>query len=543
MSQTIFHILKTDAKYRYEGVTDDVYFLNDLKVDTDWKFDVPTLAKYNVSEYKTRKYTTNINEFKDKFYKKYRVLKNVDMTNLLVAGGAIRSVLLDQHTNDIDIFVYGINDPYTATRRIERFISEMQHHMNKIKTGVYLEEELARYNLTDDTNKTKYQQEKDKEMMDKIKKDKTITDKNMETKIVAMYNGNTITLMLDNIKMQLILRLYHTASEIIHGFDLGSSAVGFDGENVLFTTLSKFCYENMVNIFDGTRRSTTYEFRLVKYFDHGFNIVLPNLDIKKLKTSYFKYQLKEVCEMPHIVFSYKNIDGNVIYVDKFYNTNNSSEIKSDYDFYDEYDSKYKIPYFNLTELISGRRKFILMKKIKVDEITPSSHNIEKEIVDQEKDEENEDDEDNENDEDNISTKTNMDSEFDDNVSNDINNNLLSFNETVLRYGFVEWCYNMVFSNLMKKNVNFDNIFKYFNVVDPKKLVQDVYLSDLTREQRENMLRDIILKQKQWVKEQLEKLSQDSKLNWMTENPTTQLTSSFNPIIEDPKLWYGEYYKA
>jgi hypothetical protein len=66
----------------------------------------------------------------------------------------------------------------------------------------------------------------------------------------------------------------------LHGFDLGSSAVGFDGKDVYFTTLSKFSYENMVNVVDTTRRSTTYERRLHKYLKRGFSIAIPKLDLK-----------------------------------------------------------------------------------------------------------------------------------------------------------------------------------------------------------------------------------------------------------------------
>ncbi|QKF93471.1 hypothetical protein QKU48_gp0013 [Fadolivirus algeromassiliense] len=546
MSQIINQILQTDAQYRVEGVRDDVFKLEDLKVDQDWNFDVPTLVKQSSSDYKSRKYINNLNDFKERFYKKYRILKNVDMSNLLIAGGAIRSVLLDQHSKDIDVFVYGIDNPTDATLRVEKLIRDIQSHISKIKNGTYLEEELNKLDSKNDTNKNKFQEEKDNELVKKLKQNKTIYDNYMDTEIVAMYNGSTVTLMIDNLKLQVVLRLYNTLSEIIHGFDLGSSAVGFDGNNVLFTTLSKFCYENMVNIFDGTRRSTTYEYRLIKYFDHGFNIVLPNLDIGKLKTGYFKYQLSEVCEMPHIIFSYSEINGNVVSVKKFYNLKDSSTVNSDYDFYDDYDSKFKVPYFNLTELISGRKKFIYMKEINVN----SAHDTNNEDYnDDESDEEfndNDDDEndndDDENDNDDISNEEYV--ETDNNKNNSVNSNssILSFNETVLRYGFVEWCYNMIFKNMNKKYVNFDNVFKYFNVVDPKKFIQDLYLSNLTKEQRETMLKDVILKQKQWIKTQLEQLANDNKLNWMTENPTTQLTSSFNPIIEDPKLWYGEYYK-
>jgi hypothetical protein len=37
------------------------------------------------------------------------------------------------------------------------------------------------------------------------------------------------------------------------------------------------------------------------------------------------------------------------------------------------------------------------------------------------------------------------------------------------------------------------------------------------------------------------LVRDFPLEWMIDNPGSQITASFNPIIEDPKLWYGAYY--
>lgn len=31
------------------------------------------------------------------------------------------------------------------------------------------------------------------------------------------------------------------------------------------------------------------------------------------------------------------------------------------------------------------------------------------------------------------------------------------------------------------------------------------------------------------------------IKWITENPGRQWTSSINPIIEDPRNWYGKHY--
>jgi len=51
----------------------------------------------------------------------------------------------------------------------------------------------------------------------------------------------------------------------------------------------------------------------------------------------------------------------------------------------------------------------------------------------------------------------------------------------------------------------------------------------------------ISKQKCEIKKSVADLKSQS-IAWVTENPTTQLTSSYNPIMEDAEKWYGNYYK-
>ena len=82
--------------------------------------------------------------------------------------------------------------------------------------------------------------------------------------------------------VQVILRRYESVSEVIHRFDIGASAVVYDGQQVWFTSLSKLAYEQGVNVLDLSRRRANYEARLAKYFLRGFGIVLPNLDAAKV---------------------------------------------------------------------------------------------------------------------------------------------------------------------------------------------------------------------------------------------------------------------
>lgn len=77
--------------------------------------------------------------------------------------------------------------------------------------------------------------------------------------------------------IQIILRKYSTIAEILYGFDIGSSQIGYDGKTLYYTVLSKFALETGYNIVDPSRLSPSYEHRLVKYHDRGFGFIYPFL--------------------------------------------------------------------------------------------------------------------------------------------------------------------------------------------------------------------------------------------------------------------------
>lgn len=77
---------------------------------------------------------------------------------------------------------------------------------------------------------------------------------------------------------QFILRLYKTPDEILGGFDLPCCAVGYSPTlGLRATPLGAFCVANRVVIADTSRRSPSFEYRLVKYGGKGFDVVLPSL--------------------------------------------------------------------------------------------------------------------------------------------------------------------------------------------------------------------------------------------------------------------------
>ena len=344
--------LEIDRSCRFQGVERDLYHLPLRKgLAKRWsnKPPVPTIFYNGISQNKRNNINnhygtfyssvfidlpTSDNEFCSRFYQAYPFLKGMDFTGILIAGGAISRLLkypaghvyghngyLNQVENfskdkfdnqfkaaafqnydsnksvDLDIFFYGLSVEQANAKihEIQKFLQNyidnekqtMQTNMTKNKYNVffprnYNEGYHMRYTINKNVLTIFFPSEK-------------LTSQNMN-----WYNSPTQ-------EIQLIFRLYSSKSEILHGFDLGSSAVGFDGQQVYFTSLSKFAYEYGLNIVDTTRRSTSYEWRLSKYMKRGFNLVIPQLDVE----SCIKIRTKNKNDANHLgnnPFNRNNID-------------------------------------------------------------------------------------------------------------------------------------------------------------------------------------------------------------------------------------------
>lgn len=237
-------ILEVDKKYRIkENVLndEDLYTFDDLLAEDRsvylWDYSCPTLMHWLKRNKDVFNNMYQI-KFNKEFYNRYPFIKSINLSNVLVAGGCISNILMffDNDESDIDLFFYDM--------------TEMEANL------------------------------KVEEILDTLSKYKKIKD--------ISRNDFTITFFYEDKKIQIITRIFSSKSEILHGFDLGSSAVGFDGDNVYFTSLAKYSYINECNIIDTTRRSTTYEKRLIKYFNRGFDIIIPKL---KIDNNYLYYEL------------------------------------------------------------------------------------------------------------------------------------------------------------------------------------------------------------------------------------------------------------
>jgi hypothetical protein len=105
----------------------DLHTIKKLTSDKILDYDLPTLCKRD--NIKSNVLINKISNFKKNLFESYPVLKNIDMTNLCIAGGSISSIVRNTRrthyeNSDIDFFVYGL-DEEEAKRRVVAWIHDI----------------------------------------------------------------------------------------------------------------------------------------------------------------------------------------------------------------------------------------------------------------------------------------------------------------------------------------------------------------------------------------------------------------------------------
>lgn len=126
--------------------------------------------------------------------------------------------------------------------------------------------------------------------------------------ITILGESNIITIIGNSIKkIQIVLKMYPTISSLLHSADLESTAVAYDGENTFFTTLSYYSQIWKFNIIK-MNKNPNFEIRLLKYLKRGYKIILPKLNIAKIKY---------VLRLPYLKFKIRKIEGLEIFYDDY----------------------------------------------------------------------------------------------------------------------------------------------------------------------------------------------------------------------------------
>jgi len=268
-----------DTACRVPGVTKGLYKLGDLakfeRIDVN---SIPMLfpSRTNPS-YKPKTDPTIAKtdaEFAARLKKVAPTIASFDFRKhgVCLAGGSVSALVMDTDgdimdvTNcygnaydDYDLFLVGLKDDASCCNVINAFAAHL----------------YAWISAAGDDNA-----ESDDDSKDNVgsKKAKSTLWVARTENCVTFHVTNPSNIVYDGLTVQFILRNYSTVAEIIHGFDMGSSAFLWDGEHIHMTAMGKLAAEHGVNVLNLKARRPSYEHRLVKYFNRGYEIVLPKLD-------------------------------------------------------------------------------------------------------------------------------------------------------------------------------------------------------------------------------------------------------------------------
>jgi len=175
------------------------------------------------------------------------LLEGLDWSHVLCAGGAPLAAVLG-HTkpgdplrpSDIDLFVHGCDTTEEATGVMLGIITTVKRNYAQA-TG-------------------------DGEDIHVV----------VSAHAVTIFPGCSTT--EGRLPIQIVLRSYGCPLEVLLGFDVDCCCVGFDGERPLFSGRAAVAITARRNVVDLTRRSPTYEKRLLKYVRRGFGVLVPGFD-------------------------------------------------------------------------------------------------------------------------------------------------------------------------------------------------------------------------------------------------------------------------
>ena len=401
-------------------------------------------------------------------------------------------------------------------------------------------------------------------------------DKKVDTKINYYINRNEYVTTLyvtrndlgnNDIKYdyiheyQFIHRIYPNLSSIIGGFDISVCMVAYDGEQIYTTPLGAWSIKNSSIIIDTKRRSTSFEYRLRKYQKYGFRLLFPGLSLTTISKfiDYEKLNYDDMINKISMIVSSHDyeIDGMIKnlwktnrIINKFQLEENllpyfkCSNISRSYDSYNR-----SVLNNTVNRTINKPEIFLLTKPFNHDKIEdrfidkmsdydyPYTHPICLQRINAQQlrlDKLN-------------SVCSIIKISNNDNKSNlhdilidDINNPNLMFDNKIIEHykNRIEkirtpFIYiNPGYNDSENKNTDFYRLIKYFGKLTPE--VIKIRDTDEYYEYRDIMINkmktnaDICKKNLIGIK-------------WITQNPGRQWTSSINPIIADPREWYGKNY--
>lgn len=117
-----------------DSINDDtkLYKFEELDFDSSLRYKINSSLPYYQNIMNKYNFTTmrTSEEFDNLIKNKFEFLDYIDWSNIVIAGGFCRSLLLNQPVSDLDFFIYGLNDDES---RLEKFYSLRNNIIDGIK--------------------------------------------------------------------------------------------------------------------------------------------------------------------------------------------------------------------------------------------------------------------------------------------------------------------------------------------------------------------------------------------------------------------------
>ncbi|AYV78949.1 MAG: hypothetical protein Edafosvirus57_2, partial [Edafosvirus sp.] len=269
---------------------------------------------------------------------KYGFLNKINFENVCLAGGFCRSILLKQKLKDFDFFIFGENHEQVFQRLISEIMMEIKKLYPKNKFLIMYKHLFNVYEIVSISDPNNFFKEdyvldnfKQYDFKSLHKFDQNIiidpkTGKVYKRKFKKLIQTETDTEKIENVdfsnyfedgditgikmsyRFQFILTKNNSIKSILNNFDFYPCRVAWDGKTTWFTDKSAKAYKYMINIINENNYSTLFDYRLGKYFTYGFSIVLPELDIDKIRNN-------KVLELGTNKFNLSQIDNKCILVE------------------------------------------------------------------------------------------------------------------------------------------------------------------------------------------------------------------------------------
>jgi hypothetical protein len=267
-------------------------------------------------------------EFNKIVYFRYPFLKEVNLDNVVIAGGFCRSILLKQKMKDFDFFIHDENDNHmnifnrllkdtlTSIKKQHptvKFLSMYKHLFNVYEVVCVLDPNnffkenycldnfdkfkfnslhiYDRNTIIDPESGKVYRLKKSFRKTHRlhISSDDEISDEDEINELIKnkdysnYFEDGDVNGVRMIYRLQFILTKNKNIENIFDGFDLYPSRVAFDGSTTYFTKKSEQAYKYMINVINENNYSTLFDTRISKYFTYGFSIVLPEFNIDTIK--------------------------------------------------------------------------------------------------------------------------------------------------------------------------------------------------------------------------------------------------------------------